>query len=77
VFYAGQQYLDGANTQAVPSWTRIDVGVRYETRLAGARATCRFGIENVADRNYWASAHSGILTIADPRTLKLSATFDL
>jgi iron complex outermembrane receptor protein len=77
VFHAGRQFLDGTNTQEVPRWTRLDIGARYETRLAGARATLRFGIENVADKSYWASAHTGILTIADPRTLKASATFDL
>lgn len=76
VFHTGEQFLDTANTQPVPAWTRFDVGARYETRIADTRTTFLFGIENVADKNYWAGANSGILTIAEPRMFKLSAKVD-
>lgn len=76
VFHSGKQYLDAANTQAVPSWTRFDIGARYATQIKGRPITIRVGIENVADKDYWAGAQSGILTLAEPRTLKLSARMD-
>ena len=37
VYYASSQYLDGANLQEIPSWTRFDAGLRYETRVKNAR----------------------------------------
>lgn len=71
VYHAGHQYLDGANAQRVPSFTRLDLGASYETRVAGTDAVFMLNVENAADRSYWASAQSGILTIGDPRTVKL------
>ncbi|MET0349128.1 MAG: TonB-dependent siderophore receptor [Rhizobacter sp.] len=77
VFYSGSQYLDGDNTQEMPSWTRLDLGVNYTTRFGNLPATLLLTVENVADRNYWASAQSGILTMADPRTIKLGLRVSL
>jgi iron complex outermembrane recepter protein len=76
-FYSGKQYVNPANTQAIPAWTRFDIGARYETRISSVKTTLLLGIENLADRGYWSGAQSGLLTLADPRTLKLTAKFDL
>lgn len=73
VFHVGKQYLDGANTQAVKAWTRLDLGASWETRIADRNVALLLNVENATDRRYWASAQSGILTIADPRTVKLGA----
>ena len=73
IYHASSQFVDGANLQRVPSWTRLDAGVRYETRIANAPTTLYFNVENVADKAYWSSAQSGILVVADPRTYKLTA----
>lgn len=75
--HSSRQYLDAANTQGVPGWTRFDLGASWSTRVGGVPTTWRLTIENVADRHYWASAQGGILTIADPRTIKLGARFAL
>ena len=75
-YHSSNQYADGANTQAVPGWTRFDAGARYDTRFGDTRTTLLFNIENLADKSYWAGAQSGILTVAEPRTLKLSARFE-
>jgi iron complex outermembrane receptor protein len=37
LIYASQQYLDTANTQRIPSWTRFDAGVRYSFECNDAR----------------------------------------
>ena len=79
--YTSSQYADAANTQEVPSWTRLDLGVRYVMPVGNAQAlTLRARLDNVTDRNYWASAGgfpgSGYLTIGNPRTLTVSASLD-
>ena len=63
--------LDTGNTQTMPSWTRFDLGASYATRIGGMPASVLLNVENVADKSYWASAQGGILTMADPLTVKL------
>ena len=77
VYHAGRQFLDAANTQAVPGWTRLDLGASYQTRLGSVPTQWQLTVENAADRAYWASSNGGVLTLADPRTWKLGVRFDL
>ncbi len=73
----GGQYYDSANTLSIPAWTRVDLGGRYAMKLDEERQlTLRAGLENVADKAYWASTNGGYLTQGEPRTLKVSATLD-
>jgi iron complex outermembrane receptor protein len=74
-YHNAKQYLDAANTQSLEGWTRFDVGARYETTLGATTARFMLGVENVADRDYWIG-QAGILTIADPLTIKLSSRID-
>ncbi|MDA8521332.1 TonB-dependent receptor [Acidovorax sp. NCPPB 4044] len=80
VVYTGASYADAANALRVPGWTRLDLGVRYATEWSGRLVTLRARVDNVADRNYWASAGgypgSGYLVVGAPRTFKLSASVD-
>ncbi len=73
----GGQYIDSANNLSIPAWTRVDLGARYAMKLdEERRLTLRAGLENVADKAYWASTNGGYLTQGEPRTLKVSATLD-
>jgi iron complex outermembrane receptor protein len=76
--YTAKQYADGANTQELPSWTRLDLGATYRTRFMERDLTVRARVDNVTDRDYWASAGgypgSGYLVLAAPRTFTVSAT---
>jgi iron complex outermembrane receptor protein len=78
VLYTGTQYADGANTQQLPSWTRLDLGVNYAMRLAEHDVTWRARVDNVTDKNYWASAGGypgyGYLVVGAPRTFVVSGT---
>jgi iron complex outermembrane receptor protein len=78
VVYTGSQYADGANTQQLPSWTRLDLGASYLLRLQGHDLTLRARVDNLTNRNYWASAGgypgSGYLVLGAPRTFNLTAT---
>ncbi|MDX1588282.1 MAG: TonB-dependent receptor [Oleiphilaceae bacterium] len=81
VIHTASQFADSDNQQEVPSWTRLDLGARYQVELSGDRmVTFRARVENVADRDYWASAGgfpgAGYLTVGGPRTLLASATID-
>ncbi|WP_406625638.1 TonB-dependent siderophore receptor [Acidovorax sp. SDU_ACID1] len=77
VLSTGKQYVNAANTLRLSSWTRWDVGARYETRALGRPLTLRANVLNVADSNYWeGSAGSGGIVLSAPRTVNLSATID-
>ncbi len=76
--YTSKQYADGANLQKLPSWTRLDLGGTYNTRLMDRDLTLRARVDNVTDKNYWASAGgypgAGYLVLAAPRSVVVSAT---
>jgi iron complex outermembrane receptor protein len=78
--YTSTQFADGANTQELPSWTRVDLGVNYAMRVMDRAVTFRARVDNVADKRYWASAGgypgSGYLVQAAPRTFVVSGTVD-
>lgn len=73
LLYTGAQYVDAANTQRIPSWTRWDLGIRY--RLQGGRypASVRLAVRNVLNRPGWVAVDAyGGLAQADPRTVLAS-----
>lgn len=78
--YTGSSYADAANTLKVGSWTRVDAGVRYLTEVQGRLVTLRARVDNLANRNYWASAGgypgAGYLVAGAPRTFSVSASID-
>lgn len=75
--YTGDQYLNVGNTQLVPSWTRFDLGARYQTMLVNTPTTIRLTVRNVTDKDYWSGVSSfGGLGQGDPRTVLLSTSFD-
>lgn len=76
----GSSYANATNTLRVSGWTRLDLGVRYMTEVQGKLLTLRARVDNVADRNYWASVGgypgNGYLVLGAPRTFTLSASMD-
>ncbi|WP_455925844.1 TonB-dependent receptor [Pseudomonas putida] len=72
----GGQYADAANTLSLPTWNRFDAGARYQFKVAQKDVTLRVNVENLTDKNYWASANGGYLTQGDPRLVKVSTTVD-
>jgi iron complex outermembrane recepter protein len=68
--------LDPANTKEVDSWTRFDMGARYTIDRGDRKPiVIRASIENVFDNAYWTSGGSQAY-ISDPRTFKLSLTYN-
>ncbi|RYY67799.1 MAG: TonB-dependent receptor, partial [Comamonadaceae bacterium] len=79
VITTGKQYADAANTQVLPSWTRLDIGARYLVDLGNNRLlTLRGRIDNVLNKSYWASAGgypgANYLVLGQPRTFVLTGT---
>jgi iron complex outermembrane receptor protein len=77
--HTASQFADAANTLVVPAWNRFDVGGRYAMDVGAHEVTLRAGVNNVTNRNYWASAGGypgqGYLTVGAPRTFVFSGTF--
>ena len=76
VIYTSQAYLDAANTQVIPEWTRFDLGAKYVfERPDGKPLALRANVINVGNANYW-MAGAGFLTQGPPRTFMLSLAAD-
>ncbi|MPZ39509.1 MAG: TonB-dependent siderophore receptor [Rhizobiales bacterium] len=80
VIYTSGVYVNAANTQSIPDWTRLDLGARYTfaSPWNGKPITVRFAVENVANKSYWAGSYTsdGVLTVGAPRTYLASTTFN-
>jgi iron complex outermembrane receptor protein len=80
IVYTSSQYADAANNLEVPSWTRADIGARYLTTIANKLVTWRARVDNVTNRDYWASVGGypgqSYLVLAAPRTFVLSASVE-
>ena len=78
VIYTSRQYVDNANSLKMPSWTRLDLGARYATRLAGRDVTFRANVDNVFDKRYWqGTQYPGSVNLGAPRIFRLSVSIDL
>lgn len=74
--YTSGQYVNAANTQRIPSWTRFDVGASYLVEAKDTPIELRARVTNLFDKSYWASASPqlGALSTGAPRTFALSAS---
>lgn len=78
LIHTGKQFVNTANTQSLPDWTRLDVGARYTTEIAGRKTVLRANVQNITNEKYWASVASfGTFYAGTPRTFRLSMTVDL
>ena len=71
LLYTDSQFVDAANRQSIPEWTRLDLGLKYG--FPNAPVTLRALIENVTDKAYWAAARVGTLSRGGPRAGFVSA----
>lgn len=75
----GKQPVNASNTLEIEGWTRFDLGARFVTLARGRPLTLRGGVDNIANRRYWASAFETFGTSVlqgQPRTFRFSATMD-
>jgi iron complex outermembrane receptor protein len=80
VVSTGSSFADAANTLRVPGWTRLDLGARYVMEVSGRLVTLRARVDNVTNRDYWASVGgfpgAGYLVVGNPRSVSLSASVE-
>ncbi|MFA1626272.1 TonB-dependent receptor [Rhizobium mongolense] len=77
VIHTDEQFVNTANTQKIPSWTRLDLGARYHTEINEKPVTFRAEVENVFDLDYWSGVASfGTISQGAPLTVKVSMTTD-
>lgn len=78
--HTGSVVANAANTLNVPSWNRLDLGVRYLAEVQGRLVTLRARVDNATGRSYWASSGgypgAGYLVVGAPRTLSVSVGVD-
>lgn len=82
VVHEGQRWVDSANTIRLPSWTRVDLGVRTVQPLSDQRSiTWRLGVVNAFNKRAWREApsmfggHTYLFQIPE-RTITASAQID-
>ncbi|MGN6456373.1 MAG: TonB-dependent receptor, partial [Achromobacter mucicolens] len=75
VIHTSSMYFNAANTLTLPSWTRYDIGARYNTEILGRSVVFRANIENLFNKDFWLASGS-YATVAAPRTFLLSAQID-
>lgn len=76
VIYTAAQYYDLANSQKIPDWATLDLGLRYTATFQDRPLTLRANVVNITGNNYWATTGRGILSQGTPRTFLLSASMD-
>ncbi|QPB23427.1 TonB-dependent siderophore receptor [Rhizobium sp. 007] len=77
VIHTDERFVNTANTQKIPSWTRLDLGARYHTEINEKPVTFRAEVENVFDLDYWSGVASfGTISQGAPLTVKVSMTTD-
>jgi iron complex outermembrane receptor protein len=76
--YTGSQYANLANTMKMDSYTTLDLGLRYRMKVNQNDMVWRVGVDNVTNEKYWANVDDSgtYLTQGDPRTVKVSMSYD-
>jgi len=78
IFYVGKRQQSVQNTLSMPSYTRVDAGIRYQ--IPPLDTTLRLRVENLFDKEYWLSAGAkGVdwgVTPGRGRTVVLSASVE-
>lgn len=80
VSYFGKSYQDTQKQYAFPSYTLVDVGARYKTKLGKNTLTVSSSVENLFNKNYWqvqcGQYDRSFAVVGMPRTYWLKAELD-
>ncbi len=77
--YAGKKAFDLENKTMVPSYSVVNLGGSYATRVGGSSVILRAQVKNAFDKFYWRDVTpdlGGYLFPGSPRTFQLSAQVD-
>lgn len=85
VHYTGKRAANDTNTSWIDSYTTLDLGTRYSTKINQVPTTVRLSVNNVTDERYWASIFPGgsngqnggnSAFVGSGREVRASVTFD-
>jgi len=81
VSYEGRRNVLPDGSITLPSWTRVDAVLRYDTKLRGVNTSWTLAVDNLFDRRYWKESpyqfsHVYLFPGA-PRTLRLGVSIAL
>ena len=80
VSYFSKSYQDTQKQYALPSYTLVDVGARYKTKLGKNTLTVSSSVENLFNKNYWQVQRGqydrSFAVVGMPRTYWLKAELD-
>lgn len=75
-YYISSRPINDANQAWIGGYTLYTLGARYETRIAGKKASFQLNVDNASNKRYWASAGSSQLGIGLARTAMLTSTIE-
>ncbi|WP_417327959.1 TonB-dependent siderophore receptor [Halarcobacter sp.] len=76
LIYSDEQYVRDGSTVKLPSWTRWDMGLKYETKYNGNDLTVMFDVDNVTNKAYYEGASQwGHISSGEPRVFSLSLNY--
>ncbi|HEM6907495.1 TPA: TonB-dependent siderophore receptor [Providencia stuartii] len=75
--YHTRQYVNKENTHSIPSWTTVDIGSAYKTKISNTPVTLRLNITNILNERYWSGVASySTFAQGSPRTVLGSISVD-
>lgn len=74
--YTGSSTINN-ETITVPGYTTFDLGIKYRTKIKDTPATFSLMCYNLTDKDYWMASRGDQVYVSTPRTLMLSAQFDM
>ncbi|MFT3804823.1 MAG: TonB-dependent receptor [Burkholderiaceae bacterium] len=69
LYHVGKQWAQADNSSRLPSYTTLDLGLRYAIEVAGRPLSLRLFVNNATDRDYWLNSYY----LGTPRSIALSA----
>lgn len=77
IYHFDRQYVDPANTQRLPEWTRYDAGVTHRLPFDDYKLSVSAYVENIGNQHYWSSAAGGQLALGSPEIWKFAVRAEL
>ncbi|WP_158453469.1 TonB-dependent receptor [Pelosinus fermentans] len=74
--YTGSSTINN-ETITVPGYTTFDLGVKYRTKIKSTPATFNLMCYNLTNKDYWMASRGDQIYVSMPRTIMLSAQFDI
>ncbi|MGZ5194056.1 MAG: TonB-dependent siderophore receptor [Ramlibacter sp.] len=75
--YVSSRFIGNSEQGSIPAVTLFSAGFSYVTSIAGHKTAFQLGIDNLANKRYWASATSSALGPGMDRAIRFSAKTEL